>query len=139
MSPDSSDKEQAKTWFNCVEEVVFTDEDLCSEPLYTLENDVPVPALQAQKVQAIQAAYIVCLYQNWEGGDAAKRQIRRFRFGTMVSVSLHRDKVAAAESPNVLQVIRDLGITFARHSIPDTHTGNAFDWHTFSLREEFIR
>jgi hypothetical protein len=37
-------------------------------------------------VEAIQAAYIVCLYQNWEGGDASRRRIRRYRFSNLVSV-----------------------------------------------------
>lgn len=63
------------------------DDDLCAEPLYVLEGGKPVPSIQERKVQALQAAYIVCLYQNWEGGDAGKRRIRRFRFGTMVAVS----------------------------------------------------
>lgn len=89
MSPNPADRDNAKLWFNCVEEMVFTDDDLCSEPLYTLDTGVLIPATQKRKVQALQAAYIVCLYQNWEGTDASKRRIRRYRFSTVVSVRSH--------------------------------------------------
>ena len=82
MSPSAEDRQDAKLWFNCVEEMVFTGDEL-----YTLDTGVWVPATQKRKVQALQAAYIVCLYQNWEGTDASKRRIRRYRFGTVVSVS----------------------------------------------------
>jgi hypothetical protein len=43
--------------------------------------------LRRNRVQALQAAYMVCLYQNWEGSDASKRRIRRYRFAALVSVS----------------------------------------------------
>lgn len=90
VSPDPQDNEDARMWFNCVEEMVFTDEDFCSdtEPGSPLsENSMPVSMLGSKrKLQALQAAYIVCLYQNWEGTDASKRRIRRHRFSTVVSV-----------------------------------------------------
>lgn len=56
----------------------------------------------------------------------------------MVSVSDHAVTVSSL-STDIPEVIRDLGITFARHSTPDMQNGSAFDWHTFALREEFIR
>lgn len=78
-------------WFNCVEEMVFTDDDFCSdtEPGSPADDDAnPASALHCKrKLQALQASYIVCLYQNWEGSDASKRRIRRHRFNTVVSVS----------------------------------------------------
>lgn len=80
------DQENAKTWYNCVEEMVFADDDLCSEPLYTWDTGVLIVATQKRKVQALQAAYVVCLYQNWAGTDTSKRRIRRYRFGTVISV-----------------------------------------------------
>ena len=86
MSPDLADRSDARLWFNCVEEMVFTDDELCSEPLYTLDTGIWIPATQKRKVQALQAAYIVCLYQNWEGTDSSKRRTRRYRFGTVISV-----------------------------------------------------
>ena len=79
-------------WFNCVEEMVFTDDDFCSDTEPSSPgSEVSQPAnvlASRRKLQALQAAYIVCLYQNWEGTDASKRRIRRFRFSTVVSVSV---------------------------------------------------
>lgn len=89
VSPDPVDNEDAKMWFNCVEEMVFADDDFCRdiEPPAVTDISIPVstPANQ-RKLQALQAAYLVCLYQNWEGTDASKRRIRRHRFSTVVSV-----------------------------------------------------
>jgi hypothetical protein len=89
VSPDPVDNEDARMWFNCVEEMVFADDDFCRdiEPPAVTDISIPVstPANQ-RKLQALQAAYLVCLYQNWEGTDASKRRIRRHRFSTVVSV-----------------------------------------------------
>jgi hypothetical protein len=77
-------------WFNCVEEMVFTDNDFCSDAESSSsggEFTPPASVLASRrKLQALQAAYIVCLYQNWEGTVASKRRIRRHRFSTVVSV-----------------------------------------------------
>ncbi|PKS08387.1 hypothetical protein jhhlp_005331 [Lomentospora prolificans] len=121
VSPCSTDQDDAKLWFNCVEEMVFTDDDLCSEPLYTLDTGVPIPATQKRKLQALQAAFIVCLFQNWEGTDASKRRIRRYRFGTVVSVA------------------RDIGLPMARHMDIRRPIGYEFQWKTFVVKEELIR
>lgn len=85
MSPEKTDHEDARMWFNCVEELVFTDEDFNSD--FTCQSSSPIIP-HRNIVQAIQAAYMVCLYQNWEGSDASKRRIRRYRFATLVSVSV---------------------------------------------------
>jgi hypothetical protein len=79
------DNEDARTWFNCVEEMVFIDDDFNSDLAYQSSGDM---VIQRRKIQAVQAAYIVCLYQNWEGTDASKSRIRRYRFATLVSVSV---------------------------------------------------
>jgi hypothetical protein len=89
VSPDPVDNEDAKVWFNCVEEMVFTDDDFCRDIESPVSSDSAVPLstpANRRKLQALQAAYIVCLYQNWEGTDASKRRIRRHRFSTVVSV-----------------------------------------------------
>jgi hypothetical protein len=91
VSPDANDNEDARVWFNCVEEMVFTDDHLSSD-LVAADTDEYATASSVattrQKLQVLQAACIVCLYQNWEGTDASKRRIRRYRFSTVVSVSL---------------------------------------------------
>lgn len=114
VSPNRIDKDDARVWFNAVEELVFTDDDFCSDES-GLTDDPP----NRSKIQAMQAAYIVCLYQNWEGSDSAKRRIRRHRFSTLVSVA------------------RDIELHNARHI---QYTNRAeFDWSAFAAREELIR
>lgn len=71
-------------WYNCIEEIVFRDEDFNSD--FPCDPRGGLAALQ-RKVQALQAAYMVCLYQNWEGTDASKSRVRRSRFATLISVS----------------------------------------------------
>lgn len=89
VSPKETDNEEAQMWFNCIEELVFTDEDFNSDLACLVSNGI----LQRNVVQALQAAFMVCLYQNWEGSDASKRRIRRYRFATLVSVSSGREMV----------------------------------------------
>lgn len=81
VSTNSTDRANAKTWYNCVEEVVFQDDDFCAN-----DEDHTFPS--KERLQALQAAYIVCLYQNWEGTDSSKRRVRRFRYNTLVAVLL---------------------------------------------------
>lgn len=87
MSPSPADRRDARLWSNRVDEMVFTDDELCSEPLYSLDTGVWDPTTQKRKVQALPASYIVCLYQNWEGTDSSKRRLRRYRLGTGISLS----------------------------------------------------
>lgn len=110
MSPERSDIEDARMWFNCVEELVFTDEDFNSDLASTGSN----PTLHRNIVQALQAAYMVCLYQNWEGSDASKRRIRRYRYSNLVSVSF------TFSIPRIKLISRLLGISILQRS--DTPT-----------------
>ncbi|CAG8254738.1 unnamed protein product [Penicillium olsonii] len=107
VSPDMPENEDAKTWFNCVEEMVFIDDDFNSDMTYPPCGSM---ASQRRKIQALQAAYIVCLYQNWEGTDASKSRIRR-----------------------------DIGITSARHLNYSEQGRHDFEWKEYAAREELIR
>lgn len=84
------DNEDARTWFNCVEEIVFIDDDFNSDAIYSVSNNM---SIHRRKVQVLQAAYIVCLYQTWEGTDSSKSRIRRNRFATLVSVSFQFTRI----------------------------------------------
>ncbi|KAK5172959.1 uncharacterized protein LTR77_003081 [Saxophila tyrrhenica] len=69
VSPDGSDKEQVKPWFTCVEEMVFQDDDFC----YDAEDDCsPLTFPSDARIQSIQAAYMVCLFHNWEGAKVVR-------------------------------------------------------------------
>lgn len=86
VSPDPMDNEDAKNWFDCVEHIVFSDCDFCSDTLGT-NTDPFYPLFNRQKIEALQAAYMVVLYQNWEGSEASKCRMRRLRYGDIISVS----------------------------------------------------
>ncbi|GFG12218.1 C2H2 type zinc finger domain protein [Aspergillus udagawae] len=116
VSPNIEDNDNARMWFNCVEEAVFADEDFNRDAVSPFH-----PVRDRQKMQALQAAYMVCLYQNWEGTDASKKRIRRHRFSTVVST------------------VRDLDITTARHVDYNAKHRDEFDWNEFVAREELIR
>lgn len=122
VSPDPDDIEDARVWFNCVEEMVFTDDDFCSDVEPSSEVAPPTNVLASRrKLQALQASYVVCLYQNWEGADSSKRRIRRHRFSTVVSVA------------------RDIGIDTARHLDYSRLFEHEFQWIEYVVREELIR
>lgn len=82
VSPENSHSESANVWRTCVEEIVFQDDDLCDDEKHSGHS----PSLQ--RIQSLQAAFIVALFQNWDGDEATKRRIRRFRYSTMVAVSV---------------------------------------------------
>ncbi|PMD39577.1 hypothetical protein L207DRAFT_566531 [Hyaloscypha variabilis F] len=120
VSPDPADNEAAKIWFNCVEEMVFIDDDFCSDMLST--DTAPFnPVLNRRKIEALQAAYMVILYQNWEGTDASKRRMRRYRYSNVVSTA------------------RDFGISGAKHVNYSQQSKQEFSWGEFVAREELIR
>ncbi|CVK97659.1 related to C2H2 transcription factor [Fusarium mangiferae] len=121
VSPSKTDNEQAKIWFNCVEEIVFTDDDFCNDPLNNQDTPLLSPVQNISNIQALQAAYMVCLYQGWEGTEANKRRIRRYRFSTVISM------------------VRDFGIMSARHPDYSTCLYDRFDWRDFAAREQLIR
>ena len=121
VSPEPSDLGDAKLWFNCVEEMVFSDDDLFDDSPAPVCRDTGEVLRGQGKLRALQAAYMVCLYQNWEGTNSSKRRIRRYRYSTVVAAA------------------RDTGISNARH--PDYNQQSLFDFSfsSFAVTEELIR
>ncbi|GAD95994.1 hypothetical protein PVAR5_4643 [Paecilomyces variotii No. 5] len=118
VSPSQTDNENARVWFDCVEEIVFTDEDFNSDLMYSTVDRISV---HRRNIQSLQAAYMVCLYQNWEGTDCSKSRIRRYRFATLVSTA------------------RDINIATATHVNYCKTQRYDFRWSDFAAREELIR
>lgn len=84
-SRDVNHRNVAGFWFDVVEELVFT------SPLLDFDCDGSSPwacnrPVNRKQVQALQGAYCVCLYQNWDGSDKAKRRIRNQHFTVLVTV-----------------------------------------------------
>lgn len=85
LSSDEDERSSAKVWFDCVEEMVFEDPGLYAE--YVPEIDSPdCTQILRQRLQPLQAAYFVCLLQNWEGPKNSARRIRTHRYNTVVQV-----------------------------------------------------
>ncbi|KIW21265.1 hypothetical protein PV08_01845 [Exophiala spinifera] len=121
LSPDAEDRDNAKMWLNCVEELVFTDDDLLEDSDFSVEYGSKHFNSSRNRLQALQAAYLVVLFQNWEGVDKSRRRVRRERFSTIVSVA------------------RDIGLHTAQQLDYSQLSANDFVWTEFVLREELIR
>lgn len=80
VSSEQEDRSNAEAWFCCVEEAVFRDDEF----YFNGDRESTFPS--KSRIQALQASYIVCLFQNWQGTDSSKRRIRSFRYSTVVAV-----------------------------------------------------
>lgn len=121
MSPDSEDSSQARLWFNCVEELVFNSDDFCDDAQPPTCRDTGQVKWRHEKLRALQAAYMVLLYQTWEGTDSSKRRVRRLRFSMVIAA------------------IRDVGIPNARHPNYSNLSLGEFNFSQFAAMEELIR
>ena len=121
VSPEPSDLGDAKLWFSCVEEMVFSDDDLFEDSPAPVCRDTGEVLWRRGKLRALQAAYMVCLYQNWEGTNSSKRRIRRYRYSTVVAAA------------------RDTGISNARHPDYNQQSLCDFSFSSFAVTEELIR
>ncbi|KXH35873.1 hypothetical protein CSIM01_00587 [Colletotrichum simmondsii] len=84
LSPSPSVRANANIWFNSVEELAFLDEALLDE-FITVDDFISCDDDAVyRRLEAIQAAYLVCLIQYWEGVKPSKRRIRRNRTGTYI-------------------------------------------------------
>lgn len=101
------DRESAWYWFDTVEKLVFWDLE------QTSNRDAH------RQVQSVQAAFLVCIYQTWDGCDTARRRIRRFRFNLLVTAT------------------RELDMASVKHNFPTSF--EKFEWTAFIQIEEKIR
>ncbi|KAK1727994.1 uncharacterized protein BDZ83DRAFT_665526, partial [Colletotrichum acutatum] len=121
LSPSPSVRANANIWFNSVEELAFLDEALLDESI-TVDDSISCDDDAVyRRLEAIQAAYLVCLIQYWEGVKPSKRRIRRNRYAV------------------VLDVTRDFGLgDLSRHKLPVDYS-STFSWKRFVLLEMLIR
>lgn len=86
MSPDSHDHTGANVWLTSVEEVVFS-ENALYDGWFRGSTDSPRDRMKVfGTLQIVQAAFLVCLLQVWEGSQESKRRIRRHRLAIAVAV-----------------------------------------------------
>lgn len=86
LSPDESVNRNAKLWFSSAEDMVFAGEHFQHAIRTKHKNHPP----KRKTLQALQAAYLMCLLQNWEGDDSSKQRIRCYRFSMVITVHLTR-------------------------------------------------
>ncbi|KAF3394654.1 hypothetical protein F1880_005444 [Penicillium rolfsii] len=135
---NKQDNQNAEIWFDTVEEMVFDDESLQEEYADARVNESANG--KSKKLETLQAAYLVCLFQNWEGSEITQRRIRRRRYSTVVAVSqtLHHNH------PNIhltrIKVARDLVLGSSIHqAFWLINDASKFDWQAYIQKEETIR
>jgi Fungal specific transcription factor domain len=87
LSTSEYDRSSAKIWLCGVEEMVFNDERLSEDSFTRTTAKTQTQSQRKQYLEVLQAAYFVCLFQNWEGTFQSKRRIRHRRYNTLVAVS----------------------------------------------------
>jgi hypothetical protein len=81
MSDDQEERMKGRLYAELVEKLVF------SNPLLSLYSNRKMnDDIEISPVKVMQAAYLMCLLQNWEGDDTAKKRIRQYRFITLIAV-----------------------------------------------------
>jgi len=106
VSPLNADNDNARVWLNCVEEMTFSDRAFCIDSEARLDPSSFETSAAKQQINALQAAYMVCLYQNWEGDDTSKRRVRRYRYSTLIAVRLRYP--SSVDSPSHPSSLREI-------------------------------
>jgi hypothetical protein len=84
LSPSKNDVQDARKWLDCVEELIFSHESFRDS--YSRRKDDT--DWKKERLQSIQAGYLVCSLQKREGPGEAQARIRRYRHASMVTVSI---------------------------------------------------
>jgi hypothetical protein len=82
LSPNDQEHETARFWLDSCEELVFSHK--CFRSDGAVSND---EVERREKIQCMQATYLVCSLQKREGSLEAQARIRRYRHASMVAVS----------------------------------------------------
>ncbi|KAH7160671.1 hypothetical protein EDB81DRAFT_323008 [Dactylonectria macrodidyma] len=121
FSPEPSDRLHANVWFNSVEELIFNDDILHEEsitiPSRSAENEKEI----WRRLEAVQAAYFLCVLQNWEGSKESKQNARRHRYTTIISIA------------------RDFGLSTVALDQVCVEQLSDFNWNDFIFFETLIR
>lgn len=140
LSPHRTENEFAKLLLNCVEEGVFADKTVAQGSLPGGLDSKKQPGVDQTRLQGLQAMYLVCVLQNWDGAEEAKRRIRRHRYPAVITVSLSiLPSLFSLAFANYGKAARSLQIHRATHRNLDLADGSQAWWHDFAAKEELIR
>ncbi|KAF4502474.1 hypothetical protein FAGAP_1289 [Fusarium agapanthi] len=87
MSPEPGDCVRAMAWLGAVEEAVFSDDLLFDDSVVASSDLTGDEQVVWDRMKALQAAYFVCIAQNWEGSKDGKQRIRKERYSHIVSIA----------------------------------------------------
>lgn len=107
-SPLSDDREDAWSLFDAVERLAF----------FFLQSQMDGASVD-ERIQHIQAAFLACIYQTWDGSLMARKRIRNVQFNVLVTA------------------VRSLDMTALRHE--RVSTAEQFNWSEHVSMEQRIR
>jgi hypothetical protein len=136
MSPNPEDSLNARMWLDIAEEAVFRHPILWGETQGPSEEGSE--ASLREKLNILQSAFLICVLQNWEGSDAARKRIRHQQFSAVVSVGF-RLKFPRIVTYKRSKAARILGFARANHTNDIDLNQNYIDWPQFVFTEELIR
>lgn len=87
LSPHKAENDFARLLLNCVEEAVFANSSMSRDAMSRDLGSANCSVDDRSRLQSLQAMFLVCVLQNWEGTDEAKRRIRSYRYTTVITVS----------------------------------------------------
>ncbi|KAF5536415.1 hypothetical protein FNAPI_11757 [Fusarium napiforme] len=87
MSPEPGDCVRAMAWLAAVEEAVFSDGILFDDSIVASSDLIGDEQAVWDRMKALQAAYFVCIAQNWEGSKDGKQRIRKERYSHIASIA----------------------------------------------------
>ncbi|KAH7149838.1 hypothetical protein B0J13DRAFT_548937 [Dactylonectria estremocensis] len=121
FSPEASDRLHANVWLNSVEELIFNDDVLHEESITiscrSAENEKEI----WRRLEAVQAAYFLCVLQNWEGSKESKQNVRRHRYTSIIAIA------------------RDFGLSTVTLDQVRVEQFSDFNWNDFIFFETLIR
>ncbi|KAJ5874784.1 uncharacterized protein N7529_003214 [Penicillium soppii] len=117
LSPSKNDVQDARKWLDCVEELIFSHESFRDS--YSRRKDDT--DWKKERLQSIQAGYLVCSLQKREGPGEAQARIRRYRHASMVTLARH------------------IGIGTASHRHLEINRDSQSWWREFAEQEELMR
>lgn len=139
LFPDESVKRNAKLWFSSAEEMAFAEEHFQHSITTKGENHPP----RRKTLQALQAAYLICLLQNWEGDNNSKQRIRCYRYSMVITVYPAWSLCCMSRKANLFRCFRlretlDLHPETIMRSDYRTWTGIVLSWKRSWLGMIFV-
>lgn len=88
LCPRSTDRANANMWFSVLEELAFGDPILLDNTISVQDGKLGDRKAVRRRLEATQAAYLVCVFQNWEGSKDSRLRVRYQGYATLLAVSV---------------------------------------------------